>query len=155
MLARCTWKGEQSYRIEGSQGEVVGYKKLFTFEPKASSSGEADKAENGRWIMYEYSKHPHNLIERDRDGFSPTPPAPPPSHQEEAIAAAAAAAADSRAAPAPPAPALLSGRRSSPAAAPLRPPLSDAASFPAIGSPWINPNYRRGDTAKPDPRFTP
>ncbi|KAI6707215.1 hypothetical protein NL676_010177 [Syzygium grande] len=55
-----TWKGEQSYKIKGSQGEVVGYKKLFTFEPKASSSGEAGKAENGHWIMYEYSKHPHN-----------------------------------------------------------------------------------------------
>ncbi|XP_030445379.2 NAC domain-containing protein 68-like [Syzygium oleosum] len=58
-----TWKGEQSYKIRGSQGEVVGYKKLFTFEPKASSSGEADKAENGHWIMYEYSKHPHNETE--------------------------------------------------------------------------------------------
>ncbi|XP_030538077.2 NAC domain-containing protein 2-like [Rhodamnia argentea] len=58
-----TWKGEQSYKIKGSQGEVVGYKKLFTFEPKASSSAEADKADNGHWIMYEYSKHPHNDTE--------------------------------------------------------------------------------------------
>ncbi|XP_048131629.1 NAC domain-containing protein 2-like [Rhodamnia argentea] len=58
-----TWKGEQNYKIKGSQGEVIGYKKLFTFEPKANSSEEANKADNGHWIMYEFSKHPHNDTE--------------------------------------------------------------------------------------------
>ncbi|XP_048135687.1 NAC domain-containing protein 2-like [Rhodamnia argentea] len=58
-----TWKGEQSYKIKGSHGEVVGYKKLFTFRSKTSSSAEADKADNGHWIMYEYSKHPYNDTE--------------------------------------------------------------------------------------------
>ncbi|KAI6707221.1 hypothetical protein NL676_010183 [Syzygium grande] len=54
-----TWKGEQSHEIRDSQGKLVGYKKLFTFKPKAGSNAEADKAENGHWIMYEYSTHPH------------------------------------------------------------------------------------------------
>ncbi|KAF8034268.1 hypothetical protein BT93_C0536 [Corymbia citriodora subsp. variegata] len=58
-----TWKGEQSYKIRDLQGNVVGYKKLFTFKPKAGSGTEADKAENGHWIMYEFSKHPHNETE--------------------------------------------------------------------------------------------
>ncbi|KAI3440400.1 uncharacterized protein J3R85_003460 [Psidium guajava] len=58
-----TWKGEQSYKIRDSQGEVVGHKKLFTFKSKTSSSAKAEKVDNGHWIMNEYSKHPYNDTE--------------------------------------------------------------------------------------------
>ncbi|XP_010055621.2 NAC domain-containing protein 68-like [Eucalyptus grandis] len=59
-----SWKEEQSSDFKDLQGDVIGYKKLFTFKPKAGSSAKADKAENGHWIMYEYSKHPRNETDR-------------------------------------------------------------------------------------------
>ncbi|KAL3738123.1 hypothetical protein ACJRO7_019628 [Eucalyptus globulus] len=59
-----SWKGEQSSDFKDLQGDVIGYKKLFTFKPKAGSSAKADEAENGHWIMYEYSKHPCNETDR-------------------------------------------------------------------------------------------
>ncbi|XP_056177380.1 NAC domain-containing protein 58-like [Syzygium oleosum] len=58
-----TWKGERSDDIRDSQGKLVGYKKLFSFKSKARLSAKADKAENGHWIMCEYSTHPHNETE--------------------------------------------------------------------------------------------
>ena len=51
-----TWKGQtKSKKIENQNNEVIGFKKMFTFEIKKKDA-EIDE-NNTHWIMYEYSLH--------------------------------------------------------------------------------------------------
>ncbi|KAI6688551.1 hypothetical protein NL676_025379 [Syzygium grande] len=82
-----TWKGKQSHKIRDSQGKPVGYKKLFTFNPKASLSAKADKAENGHRIMAvghlrkrideQRRRHAHSAMITQNAVNNPSPALPP------------------------------------------------------------------------------